>query len=303
MGSWFVDNLPGISPKPGWQLIKDYKCDAVRKGAALVYDTITDITVSSLGHLPFFVIHTEDGETWAAFTLILATGGTPKTLHVLGEERYLQVADHEKQIFTCSNCDARIAEGKQHVYVVGGGDAAVDAVKDVLTYAARCTLLVRKNAMRASPSVQARIAHDSRVTILYETEIVEMCGDGSRIYSIRLKTPNGLIERPVDVLYLAIGRTPGTDCPWMRALGICNVAGYIIVDLAQHTTRTGVYAAGDATTLAETYHQLDYAAACGKRAGIEAYVYMREQGLLCTSVQGVLSPYYHVRTSYEAEVE
>ena len=62
----------------------------------------------------------EDGKTFEAKSVIIATGGSPKRTGIKGESEYWG-----KGVSTCATCDGFFYKNKE-VAVLGGGDTAVE---------------------------------------------------------------------------------------------------------------------------------------------------------------------------------
>lgn len=268
-GSILVENVPGVVPQPGWQLMESEEREVVKAGTVrVVYDTITDLRPIQREGRQLFMMTTEQGDTWYSVAVIIATGGTAQFLEVPGEKELLNHA-----IFTCASCDGAAATDSEHVFVVGGGDASVDAVMTLLNHVAHCTLLVRKHHLRASPAMQQRIAGNPRVTIRYGVEIVAIQGHDDVMSHLILKTASGLEEVPANYLFLAIGHRPMSDYPWIRLQVACDDAGYIRVDATQATSYPGIYAAGEVALPLVEEHQVVYVYSVSSRAAKHALDY------------------------------
>lgn len=256
MGSVRVENIPGIVPKSGGEVMSELEEQAIAAGAQLQFTSVTDVTRTGT-----FVITTVDGAQWHARAIILAMGGTPRLLQVPGEAELLNT-----RIFTCALCDGKQTENKR-VYVIGGGDASIDVLLTLNDFGpCECTLLVRSSHMRAAPRVQERL-QSANVTIEYGTRIraVRAVREGIELL---LDTPQGQEVRTTDFLFYAIGHQPATTAPWVRTLATCDAHGYIMVNTIQGTGVPGVFAAGDIAS--PHFHQASYAIGCGQLAAKSA---------------------------------
>ena len=77
-----------------------------------------------------FEVRTEQGNAYEGSTVILGAGARRRKLGILGEDAY-----NGKGVAYCSTCDAPLFSGKK-VVVVGSGNAGLEAVQDLFTYAA-----------------------------------------------------------------------------------------------------------------------------------------------------------------------
>jgi len=94
-------------------------------------DKVTKITKADTG----FRVMTEDGKELDTKTVLVATGSHRRKLGIPGEKEY-----DGKGVAYCSTCDAPLFGGKD-VAVVGGGNAGLEAVVDLIPYASKIYLL------------------------------------------------------------------------------------------------------------------------------------------------------------------
>jgi thioredoxin reductase (NADPH) len=204
-------------------------------------------------------------------SVIIATGASPRKLGVPGEEQYWGSG-----VTTCAICDAPFYKGK-NVVVVGGGDSAVEEAMQLTPYAKNITILVRKDAMRASAHMQKLLTDFPNITVEYNKEIHEIIGDGSKITGVKLFDNGSKIfeKRPIDGVFLAIGHEPNTQL-FKDNLEMDSL-GYIVVkDRGQETSTPGIFAAGDVED--HTYRQAGVAAGSGIKAALDADAFLNQRG-------------------------
>lgn len=103
-------------------------------------------------------------------TIIITTGATAKRMGVPGEATFWQ-----KGISACAVCDGALPIFRnQEVVVVGGGDVACEEAMHMVKFASHVTLLVRRDVMRASKAMQEKIKNHPKITILRNTELLEV---------------------------------------------------------------------------------------------------------------------------------
>ena len=78
---------------------------------------------------------------------------------------------------TCAVCDAPFYRGKDTVFIIGGGDSAIEEATEISKFASNVIVLVRKDSMRASPIMQKRIKSAQNIKIWYKSQVVELIGD------------------------------------------------------------------------------------------------------------------------------
>ncbi|GET38009.1 NAD(P)/FAD-dependent oxidoreductase [Microseira wollei] len=98
--------------------------------------------------------------------VIICTGATAKRLHLPGEETFWN-----NGISACAICDgANPLFHDAEVAVVGGGDSAAEEALYLTKYARKVHLLVRRDRLRASKTMQDRLFNHDRIQIHYPTE-------------------------------------------------------------------------------------------------------------------------------------
>lgn len=294
IGSHLIDNLPGTMPISGQRFCEQLQQRLQEVGVRSVdFDPIVHIEVRSVQNIAYFIVTTQANEQWLTFGIILATGGEDKRLNIPGEAEYW-----DKSVFTCVSCASLRARRSKNLFVVGGGDASVDMLLDLLDLVPQCTLLVRSPKLRATPSMQQRIMNDPRVTICYQKKIKQMIGDGNQLQQLVLVDHEG-VETIVaaDCVFLAIGKNPATA--WLtplRSVGFeveTDSAGYIKVDHTGKTNMTNVYAVGDVIFPDHTDHQIDLGMALARvRTARSLLADLSKQGIFEPLFQQKLQQYY-----------
>lgn len=241
-----IENYPGVIGKTGPELMLSMTEQAQKFGAKLVYETVSDLAKLQ-----------KDYEA-----VILAMGASPRLLGV-GEDRYWG-----KGFSTCAVCDAAFYRGKQ-VYVVGGGDAAIEDAWALTKFASSVTMLVRGDKFRASVAMQKRVSENpDKIKVLWKTNLKQILGD--RVQTLVLDVAGKEEKVEAEGLFFAIGHTPATE--WLKNSGVMmDDAGYVVIGNEQWPTMTavhGVFAAGDCVD--HRYRQAVTAAGMGVMAALDA---------------------------------
>ncbi len=212
-----------------------------------------------------FSVVTEGGKHYETKTVLVTTGGRRKKLGVVGEKEF-----DGKGVAYCSICDAPLFGGKV-VAVVGGGNAGLEAVIDLLPYATKIYLLQRSGALKGDAVTQERIMQDSKVEVIFNATTSEIHGDsfvnGLTYEDTTTKEVNRL---DVQGVFIEIGSLPNSEL--VKDMVATTPYGEIEVDVYGKTSLLGIWAAGDVTSL--KYKQNNIAAGDAVRAVLSIYDYL-----------------------------
>ena len=139
------------------------------------------------------------------------------------------------------------------------------------------TLIHRRDELRGSKIMQKRVLDHEKISILWDTVVVEVLGnssDGMTSLKVRNIKTDKIIEYPFKGLFVAIGHTPNTSL-FKDKLDL-NDNGYVRVRPGTtNTSVDGVFASGDVQDY--TYRQAVTAAGTGCMAAIDAERWLAEQ--------------------------
>lgn len=226
----------------------------------------TDIAQQEREGKKYFTIKTDQGKEFTGRTVIIASGASRRKLDVPGEAEF-----SGRGVFYCSICDAPLLKGKKAA-VVGGGNAGIEAVIDLLPYAEEIYVLEIIDKLRADAVTQEKIKNNHKVKILLNTHVKQIKGD---------KHVNGIVydnfqtgetsELPIDGMFVQIGSIPNSL--FAQNLLLMDEMGQIIVDpTCGKTSVEGIWAAGDVTSL--PYKQNNTAIGDAVRAFLNLYDYI-----------------------------
>ena len=261
-----IENYPGgIEGETGPSLIGRMVNQANHFGAEKVFDTIVDLELE--GDVKKLI--GKKGE-YLAKTVILAPGASPKHIGCPGE-----VELTGKGVSYCATCDAAFFEGME-VYVVGGGDSAVEEAMYLTKFARKVTLIHRRDELRAAKSIQEKAFANPKMEFMWNSTIVELKGDGLLESMVVQDTKTGETreifapeEDGTFGVFVFIGFNPYTDF----LEGKVNMEkGYIVTDDDMKTNVPGVFAAGDCRK--KSLRQVVTACADGAIAATQAYKYL-----------------------------
>lgn len=261
-----IENWPGVGSILGKKVIEVAREQAASFGALFSTEEIVSIDTKTYP----YTLHTSSGTTLSAFTIILATGASPKRLNVPGEDEYWG-----KGVTSCAVCDAPFFKDK-NVVVVGGGDSAAEEALQLVPFAKNITLLVRGDSMRASAIMQARLKDYPQIAVRYNSAIATISGDGLHVTGITLGDGTSMA---IDGVFLAIGHTPNINL-LKNSVTITPQDLIALQPGTQKTSLPGIFAAGDVTD--GRYRQAGVASGDGIKAGLDALEFLREHGYIDT---------------------
>ena len=210
-----------------------------------------------------------DNEEIECETIVISTGASAKYLGLESEQKYLKLGGG---VSACAVCDGFFYR-KQDVVIVGAGDSACEEAHYLSKLCNKVTILVRKDEFRASKIMQERVKKTENIDILFNTETVEVIGDGQVVNSVLVRNNKSEKETkiPVTGFFVAIGHTPNTDIfkPYLNM----DETGYIINEPGSSKTNiSGVFVSGDAAD--HVYRQAITAAGTGCMAALDAERYL-----------------------------
>ncbi|MGB9911552.1 MAG: thioredoxin-disulfide reductase [Microgenomates group bacterium] len=260
-----VENYPGFERISGLELAQKMLAQAQNLGTQVKWEEVIDLRKKE----NIFEVETANGNQYQAKALILAMGTKRRELGVPGEKEYLG-----KGVSYCATCDAAFFKEKL-VAVIGGANAAVMSADHLSRFASKVYLIYRKKPLRAEPLWRERVEKNEKIEIVYETNVLEILGDGKKVTGVKLDRPyqeKEILE--VDGVFVEIGGVPGTELA--QKLGVeVDEKGYIKVNSRMETNLPGVFAAGDIANVAGEFQQIVVAAGEGALAVTGVYKYLK----------------------------
>ena len=264
-----VENYPGFADViQGPWLMDQMRAQAEHVGAEIVSDLVVE---ADLSQRPFRV-RCDSGVEYVAETLIIATGAQAKWLGLDSEQRYRGFG-----VSACATCDGFFYRGKQ-VVVVGGGNTAVEEALFLTNFAAKVTLVHRRDELRAEKILQDRLFAHPKIEVIWDSGLEEVVGesDPMGVTGVRLRhTKTGEVRQlACDGVFIAIGHAPASEV--FKGQIEADATGYLRVKPGTASTAiSGVYAAGDVTD--DVYRQAVTAAGMGCMAALEAVRFLAEE--------------------------
>lgn len=267
-----VENYPGF-PKgiTGPELMHAFRLQALRFGTNVLTDDVESVDFSKR---PFVIKGKHNSHH--ADSVIIATGATANRLNIPGT---LDGQFWQKGVTACAVCDGAMPIFRnKDLFVIGGGDSAVEEATFLTKFARKIYLVHRRDKLRASKIMQERAMNHPKVEILWDSEVISVDGDDvvRQVTIHNSKTKKNTIYDAGGVFF-AVGHTPNTA--FLKGQIKLHENGYIAVKPGTCQTNLDlVFACGDAQD--HVYRQAITAAGTGCMAAIEAERELSARGLM-----------------------
>ncbi len=267
MNTTEVENFPGFPEGVmGPELMEKMQQQAEKFGATVVYDDA--VSVDLTGDVK--VVTTAEEETYRARSVILANGSAYKELGLEGEKTL-----GGRGVSYCATCDGFFFRD-QNIVVVGGGDSAMEEATFLTKFAAKVTVVHRRDELRASKIMADRAMANPKIEFAWNSEVVAIHGT-DKVSGVTLRDTVTGEDREMDAtgIFVAIGHVPRTEM--LAGQVDLDENGYIVVTHPSTATSVpGVFACGDAVD--STYRQAITAAGTGCAAALDAERYLAALG-------------------------
>lgn len=261
-----VANYPGsIENATGPSLVKRMVDQAEEFGSKKILDTILEVNLTD----KIKVLKGEKAE-YQAKSVIIATGAVPRAIGCPGEKELVG-----RGVSYCATCDAAFFEDLE-VYVMGGGDTAVEEAMYLTKFARKVTIIHRRDELRAAKSIQEKAFKNDKIEFIWDSAISELKGDGilesMTIKNLKTGEETEVVAHEDDGtfgVFPFIGYLPATKL----FDGLVDIEdGYIKTDEDMKTNLDGVFAAGDVRV--KSLRQVVTATADGAIAAVQAEKYI-----------------------------
>lgn len=262
-----VENWPADAHGvQGPELMQRFLEHAQRFNTEIVFD---HIHTACLTEKPIRLVG--DASSYTCDALIIATGASAQYLGLPSEEAFMG-----KGVSACATCDGFFYKN-QDVCVIGGGNTAVEEALYLAGIANKVTVVHRRDKFKAEPilidRLMAKVA-EGKVAIEWNSTLDEVLGDNTGVTGIRIASPAGKKDIPLQGVFVAIGHKPNTDL-FAGQLDMEN--GYLVTHSgskgnATATNIPGVFAAGDVQD--HIYRQAITSAGTGCMAALDAQRYL-----------------------------
>jgi len=267
-----VENYPGFPEGiSGPALMENFRKQAVRFETEVYTEDVVSVDFSQR---PFFI--KASNQELLADSVIIATGATAKKLDVVGarEGEFWQ-----KGVTACAVCDGAMPIFRnKDLYVIGGGDTAIEEALFLTKYGSKVFLVLRRDVFRASKIMVDRVLKHPKIEVVYEHTLDKVEGD-QVVTSVSLRSvkTKEIVKRQAGGVFFAIGHEPNVS--FLGEQLEKEESGYLKVKPGTTQTNVaGVFAAGDVQD--HLYRQAVTAAGSGCMAALEAERWLTSQGLI-----------------------
>ncbi len=265
-----VENYPGFPEGiQGPELMNRMRKQAERFDSTILTEDVKSVNLKN----GTFVVKGSETEIEAK-ALIIATGATAKRLDIPGtrDGEYWQ-----RGVTACAICDAAAPIFREKdLYVIGGGDTAVEEALFLTKYGKKVFIVHRRDELRASKVMAERALKHPKIEVIWDSVLVKAEGENV-LTSVTLKNvkTNEETKREASGIFFAIGHSPNTT--FLAGQLKTNDTGYITVKPGTtYTSVEGVFAAGDVQD--PHYRQAVSAAGSGCMAALDAERWLSAKG-------------------------
>jgi len=257
-----VENYPGLAnPISGIELMDRFRNQARRFGARFRSEMVENVEKRD------GVFHLVTGSgTLETKTLVIATGAQARRLAIPTEPKF-----YGRGVSGCAVCDGPFFRDKE-VLVVGGGNTAMQDAVFLTRFAAKVTIVHRRERLRATPVEVRKARENPRIEWMIPWIVEEILGEDS-VAGVILRNPKTGEQREVPCagIFVAIGHDPKAEV--FKNLVTTDEQGYIRIEAdSTRTSMPGVFACGDICDA--IYRQAVLAAGRGCMAAMDVERYL-----------------------------
>ncbi len=260
-----VANYPGVMEDSGHNISQIMKEQAKSFGCKIESNVeITKLDLTS----PKKTVEIDDDEVFDADVVIIATGGKPRTIGAINEEKFKGLG-----ISYCATCDGDFYTDK-NVIVIGGGNSALEEAVSLTRWVKSITILHQFDNFQAHEKAIEEATHNEKISFIFNAEVKEFTGE-SQLSGVKYrdKTTNEIKEISTDGVFIYIGYIPNID-KFREVINI-NERDEIITDTEMKTNIDGVFAAGD--VIEKKFRQITTAVSDGTIAALSAIEYLQSK--------------------------
>lgn len=257
-----VENWPGVKQISGFDLAQSLQEHAEHFEAEIRTTEIENVDFSG----PKKIVHTDKGSI-SADAIIICTGARHRHLGIPGEAELTG-----RGVSYCAVCDGPFFRNEE-VMVVGGGDTAVEEAEYLTRFAAKVTIVHRRDTFRAAEILVKRVLANPKIEIVWDSVADSVNGKtGVESVTVRNVKTGEAKDIPVTGLFIFVGTLPNVE-KFVDSGLTMKPEGWILADHNTLATNIpGVFVAGDVRDT--SLRQMITASADGARAAMSAYAYI-----------------------------
>jgi thioredoxin reductase (NADPH) len=258
-----IANYPGVEVTKGYIIANTMKQQAKSFGCK-IKSNVKIVEYNLDGDIKKIVL--EDGRAFSGKSIILAPGGSPRPLNIVGEDQFKGTG-----ISYCATCDGDFFTGKE-VVVVGGGNSALEEAVALTNFATKVTIVHQFDHFQAFEHAIEEAKKNPKIEFIMESELRGFYG-GETLEKVSIEhlPTQKISELKTDGTFIFVGYQPNTKD--FKNLIELNERGEFITDSEMKTNIKGVFAAGDC--IAKRYRQVTTAVADGTIAALSAADYLK----------------------------
>lgn len=214
-------------------------------------------------HEKGYMISLQLNEQFFAPAVIIATGASWRKMNVPGEEEYIG-----RGVAFCPHCDGPFYKDKE-VAVIGGGNSGIEAAIDLSGICKKVTVIEFLENLKADMVLQEAARKRDNIEIITNSQVTHVLGNGEKVTAVTIKNrgTNKVVDLDLSAVFVQIGLL-ANSAPF-KALVNTNAIGEIQIDEKCRTNLSGIYAAGDVSTV--PYKQIIIAMGEGAKAALSAF--------------------------------
>ena len=231
----WIENYPGFPEGiSGYDLARKMAEQAKKFGLAIETNEVIDVDCTD----KIKKIKLND-KVITAHTIIIATGASPRTLGITGEDTY-----YGRGVSFCATCDGPFFNDSV-VAAVGGGDTAIQESIFLTKFVKKIYVIHRRDKLRAAKILQEQAFANEKIEFVWDSVLTDISGSSDQVKKITVKhmKTGDTKDINVDGCFIWIGIKPNTA--FLKHTIQLDEYGFIIAGSRMETSVPGVFAVGD----------------------------------------------------------
>lgn len=261
----WIENYPGFPDGiSGIELAEKIEKQARKFNLEIAFEQVTQL--KDIEREKDKIVLTAEKE-YKTSAIIISTGVNHKTLNIPGEQQF-----RGKGVSYCATCDGPFF-GEKDVFVVGGGNSAVQEAVYLTRFAKSVTIVHRRDRLRAVKILQDKAKANPKIKFMLSS-VVEKISGTDKVEKIEVKNLITGKEETVlcGGLFVFAGIEPNTV--FIGKQIELDEQGYVVVGSDMKTSVPGIFACGDVTR--KLLRQVVTAVGEGALAAFSAQEYVEE---------------------------